>query len=310
MIGDSRFSLAPVAIFAYNRADKLAGMLRSLQNCSGFSASSIVIFVDGPKGTHDANAVDAVREYVRAINVPNISWRFRDENLGLRRSIYAGVGELVRQHGHVIVLEDDLTLSPVALDYFNNALRHYKDHPRVWSICGYIYDSPGLRERPHTVVLPFAHPWGWATWEEKWNLFDLNNSPTRDQLATSAFKCAFDMNGLYPFTRQLMNSLENRVNSWFIHWYYTVFQHGGVSIFPPRRLVENFGFTDGVHGSSLNPYDRLVNRPALLESVPELSSPDSVDYAALDALQDCRELRVQRMIANAGNIKRVLKIPR
>jgi hypothetical protein len=283
-------------------------MMRSLEACRGFAQSPVTIFVDGPKDDRvDGASVEAVRAFVRGLNKPNVSWSFQDTNRGLRRSIYDGVSALIKEHGRVIVFEDDLVLSPIALDFFSAALSRYQSAHRVWSIVGYAYDAPQLRNRPTTLTLPFAHPWGWATWGRAWDRFSLDNQPAADELNSQSFRSAFDMDGLYPFTALLRNSIEGRVNSWFIHWYYTVFQNGGVSIFPPRRVVDNFGHSDGSHGGVLNPYDRLVRRPALLDALPEFAAPDSVDYAALDSLRRSHELRVQRLIALAGQTKRTLR---
>lgn len=297
---------APIAVFAYNRADKLAALIASLQACQEFSRSPVKIFVDGPKRPADRPAVDDVRRVVQEVRLPNLSWSFQDTNRGLRNSIFAGVTEMTRNHGRVIVLEDDLVLSPIALTYFNAALRAYERADDVWSVVGYLYDAPPLRNRRATLALPFAHPWGWATWARAWGRFDLDNRPAADRLEARSFRTAFDMDGLYPFTAQLKNSIDGRVNSWFIHWYYTVFENRGVSIFPPRRVVDNFGLSRGSHGGTLNPYDRLVRRPALLEKLPQFGDSRSVDYGALDCLRKCRELRVQRFIARAGSARRKL----
>jgi hypothetical protein len=301
---------APVAVFAYNRPDKIATLMKSLQACEGFSETPLTIFVDGPRRTDDESAVEAVRAFVRGLSLPNVSFSFQEANRGLRRSIYSGVSEMTKKYGRVIVFEDDLVLSPIALLYFNRALSHYEASEMVWSVVGYAYDAPSLRDSATTVTLPFAHPWGWATWARAWDRFDLDNRPAPTQLHAQSFRSAFDMNGLYPFTAQLQNSIEGRVNSWFIHWYYTVFQNGGVSIFPPRRVLDNFGMSDGSHGGSLNPYDRLVTRPKLLDSLPVFGDPQNVDYAALDSLRRSRELRVQRFIARVGSAKRKLKSAR
>lgn len=231
---------APIAVFAYDRVDKLSNMMSTLEACRGFSESPIFIYVDGPKGAADRASVDSVRRLVDGLRSPNISSFFRNENLGLRRSIFAGVTEVVRKYGRVVVLEDDLVLAPIALDYFNNALDRYESMHRVWSVAGYMYDVSALRNREATLALPFAHPWGWATWLRAWQQFALDNRPTERQLNSGSFRAAFDMDGLYPFTAQLRNSIEGRVDSWFIHWYYTIFQCGGVSIFPPRRVLDNF----------------------------------------------------------------------
>uniref|UniRef100_A0A5Q5BFS2 Glycosyltransferase n=2 Tax=unclassified Mycobacterium TaxID=2642494 RepID=A0A5Q5BFS2_MYCSS len=302
--------LSPIAVFAYNRPDKLAAMMTSLERCHGFSKSQVIIFVDGPKRDSDRPAVERVQNFVRQLKQPNVSWSFQDTNLGLRNSIYAGVTKVVEEFGRAIVLEDDLALSPIALRYFNDALCRYENAPRIWSVVGYAYDAPAFKKSTSTFTLPFAHPWGWATWARAWDRFDLNNRPAENNLRSQAFKSAFDMNGLYPFTAQLRNSIEGRVNSWFIHWYYTVFQNGGASVFPPRRVLDNFGLSDGSHGGSLNPYDRLVNRPPLLDAVPKFSDPNRIDFAALDDLRRCRELRVQRFIARAGSAKRMITTAR
>lgn len=298
--------LAPIAVFAYNRSDRLAAMMESLKRCEGFDRSPVTIFVDGPKNDVGLPAVQAVRDYVVGIGLANVTPVISDANKGLRNSVSEGVSRLVAEHGRVIVLEDDLELSPIALTYFNRALDHYQDRAEIWSIVGYVYDTPALSNWTRTVTLPFAHPWGWATWARAWKHFELDGRPSDADLNSAAFHRAFDMNGMYPFTEQLRNSIRGRVNSWYIHWYYAVFRHGGRSIFPPRRILDNHGHGAGSHGGMLNPYDRLVKRPPLLTTMPEFCDPGQVDYAVLDELKKCWEMRVQRGIAFAGARKRAM----
>ena len=57
----------------------------------------------------------------------------------MKNSIIAGVTQACEEHGRVIVLEDDLLLSPVALRYFNAALDRYADDPRVMHVSGYMF---------------------------------------------------------------------------------------------------------------------------------------------------------------------------
>src|SRR3546814_9462782 len=54
-------------------------------------------------------------------------------NLGLAQSIIIGVTQMLEQHEAVIVIEDDLLLSPYFLKYMNDALYHYRDDQRVAS---------------------------------------------------------------------------------------------------------------------------------------------------------------------------------
>lgn len=305
-LNTERSTRPPIAVFAYNRPDKLASLFSTLQNCNGFHDSHVRIFVDGFRGESDRKSVEAVRNYVTSLDYPNVSHTFQSQNLGLRRSIYSGVSRLIDEFGEVIVLEDDLILSPIALDYFESGLREYEDETRVWSIAGYIYDAPEFRNSTRTLALPFTHPWGWATWKRAWKQFDLDSRPDIEDINTRFFEKSFNMNGIYPFTKQLKNSLSGIVDSWSVHWYYTVFKHGGVSIFPPRRVVDNLGLNAGTHASSFNPYTRLVATPPLLDVMPVFCELDRVDYIAMDALRQCRELRVRRFISHAGTAKRTL----
>lgn len=300
-------SFSPIVIFAYNRLERLSAMMDSLSCCDGFAQSPLCIYVDGPKSPSDVSAVKSVRDYVDNLPFPNVSSIFHDENLGLRRSISSGVTNVIKKYGRAIILEDDLVLSPIALKYFNTALNHYQDDDNIWSIVGYAYDAPSLRDSNRTLTLPFTHPWGWATWARAWRHFDLDGHPSQADLTSEAFHNAFNMNGLYPFATQLQNSMLGRVNSWYIHWYYALFRNGACSIFPPRRVLDNYGLSSGSHASSLNPFDRFVKRPALLTQMPEFSDPTRIDYAALDTLRRCWEMRVHRGIAQAGAIKRKLK---
>lgn len=301
---------APIVIFAYNRADHLARMLKSLIACHGFADSEVTIRVDGPRSPSDEGGVAGVRQLVTELQLPNVTYSFAKSNKGLRRSIFEGVSAICKTKGRVIVLEDDLVLSRTALSYFNAALERYKECTDVWSIVGYSYDAPALRDKGSALILPFAHPWGWATWSRAWSQFALDARPSDANLRAESFRTAFDMNGLYPFSTLLEKSINGEVSSWFIHWYYTVFKSGGRSIFPSHRLVDNRGMgKGGTHGSRLNPYDRLVTRPPLFEGEVSFGTTEEVDHWALDLMRDARELRVQRLIAAAGYLKRRFRNP-
>ena len=298
---------APIAVFAYNRPDHLANMLNSLRQCEGFVETPVTVFVDGPKHEKDRAAVEAVRGLLADLALPNLEYMISEENRGLRNSIYGGVSEILKGSDRVIVLEDDLVLSTKALEWFNMALERYKDDPRVWSVSGYVADIQALRDHPRALVLPIASSWGWATWSRAWQQFDLDAHPCEENLKAKSFRQAFSVNGMYPFHGLLRNSLEGTIDSWAIHWSYTIFQNGGRSIFPPRRLVDNFGHSDGTHGSRLNPMKLLVTPPPLLERLPELPAADEIDYFAMDLMKKCQETRAQRAIASAGMLKRRLR---
>ena len=61
-------------------------------------------------------------------------------NKGLAESIIDGVSKIIKTHGKVIVLEDDLVVSKNFLNFMNEALDYYYKHPKVFSISGYSFN--------------------------------------------------------------------------------------------------------------------------------------------------------------------------
>lgn len=300
-------ALAPVAIFAFNRPEKLQRLIDSLRACELSEDSHFIFFIDGPRHSREISVVKQVVEIAESSNLNSFEVQASDVNRGLRKSIYNGVRAVVNKYGTAIVLEDDLILSSIALRYFNEGLSHYVDNETVWSICGYVWNAQELSNHPRAVVLPLTNSWGWATWKRAWDQFDLDARPDELHLKSRSFKTLFDIDGLYLFTGMMEMSIGKLISSWYVHWNYVVFRNRGVSIFPPQRVVDNTGLGAGTHGGSLNPYRLLVRAPpSLLEKMPIFPTGGDVDYWAIDALRTCWELRVTRFIATVGAIRRKL----
>src|SRR5690606_989875 len=128
----------PIALFVYNRPVHTRKTLAALEKNRLAERSEIYIFSDGAKTAEDIDAVNQVRSIIRE------PWKFkhsyiteRAHNKGLADSIIDGVSQVVKKHGRIIVLEDDLQTAPYALKYFNDALNHFADHPEVMGISGY-----------------------------------------------------------------------------------------------------------------------------------------------------------------------------
>ena len=231
---------APIAIFVYRRADHARRMLHSMRQNPLTSRSPVTIYCDGPRGDHDAQAVAQVRAAVRELAPAHARVVERDANLGLSRSVIAGVTETVQRHGEAIVIEEDLELSPVALDYFNAALARYRDEARVMHIAGYMY--PVRETLPETFFYREATCYGWATWARAWEKFEPDASRIRDALRERGAQREFDLGGTYDFSGMLDLQIDGRIDSWAIRWHGSLWLHGGLALHPGRSLVRNTGF--------------------------------------------------------------------
>lgn len=299
----------PIAVFAFRRPDLLSATLGALRRCNGFAESEVTVFVDGPRGPADDHDVQITRGVVTELSLPNVRLVARHTNMGLRRSIYSGVGELCKAHGRVIVFEDDLEMSPHTLDYFKAALNKYAENARVWSVNAYMFRVPELRKNNQALVIPWAHPWGWATWQRAWSRFELDRPIPRQYLDSPSFRRFFDVGGIRDCTDQLALQHENLINSWYIQWYRLIFESGGVSIFPSQSYVRNTGIKSvkATHGSRLNPYYFLSAADELCERVQELPNDIVIDWQSIDLIASSWDARLQKAISRFGSLNRRMR---
>ena len=246
--------LAPILLFVYNRPQHVKRALGSLLQNREAAASDLYVFSDAARSAEDAAAVEMVREEIADIQgFRSVSVVERNENFGLARSIIEGVTSIVNRYGRVIVLEDDLVVSPYFLRFMNDALEVYKDEPRVGHIqaCDFI-QSAAL---PDTFLIKWTGSWGWATWQRAWELFNPNGQELLDQLCERRLTKQFDFNGKYGFTRMLRQQIEGKNNSWAIRWNASLFLADVLSLNVGRSLVSNEGLDgSGTNSVSLDPY--------------------------------------------------------
>ncbi len=243
-------SLAPVVLFVYNRPEHTKKTIEALKRNIGAKQTELYIFCDQAKDESVRQRVDLTRQYVHTITgFKEIHIVERDENWGLARSIISGTTEVVNTHGRIIVLEDDLITSPFFLQYMNTALEKYQDAKQVFSVTGYSHFPNGNEALPQSYFLKVFSSWSWATWADRWALFDENALGWEKTKTDPELAKQFDYEGCFYNCQMLKAQMEDHtINSWAIRAYWTQFKYDMVTLFPNQRLVENEGFDGtGVH---------------------------------------------------------------
>jgi hypothetical protein len=265
-------TLAPIALFVYNRPGHVRRTVEALRCNELATASDLYVFSDGPRSEAGRAAIDEVRRYVRNISgFASVQIYERDTNAGLAGSIVAGVSKLCSEHGQVIVVEDDLVTSRYFLQYMNDALQLYRDHESVASIHAYCY--PVKRQVPETFFLRGADCWGWATWERAWRYFEPDGTKLLRELLDRRLETVFDLDGAYGFTQMLRDQISGRNDSWAVRWHASCFLRGKLTLYPRRSLVYNFGHDgSGTHGGSTRIFDAQIT-----DSRVVVSSIDTVE---------------------------------
>ncbi|MBN9287340.1 MAG: glycosyl transferase [Gammaproteobacteria bacterium 39-13] len=260
---------APICLFTYNRARHAQQTLIALQKNELAKESDLYIFSDGPKNQENEVQVQEVRNLLEHIEgFKTVTVIHQEKNRGLANSIIEGVSQIVNQFGKVIVMEDDLVVSPYFLKYMNEALEMYAQDDCVASIHGYAY--PIKEEMPTTYFMKGADCWGWATWERAWKFFEKDGTKLLAMLQSKGLAYEFDFHGTQPNIEMLKNQIVGKNNSWAIRWHASAFLQNMLTLYPGKSLVRNIGFDNsGEHCAVTSIFDVTPNdKPVALFRIP------------------------------------------
>ena len=269
---------APITLFTYSRADHTKSAVESLLKNKEAAESDLFIFSDGPKTEEKRKAVEENRKYIHTITgFKSVHIVEHEKNQGLANSLIAGITEIVNQYGRVIVVEDDLILSPYFLQFMNEALEKYKDEDRVASISAFL--NPIDCEAPDTFFLRYFACWGWATWKRGWDILINDDRVLLKQLRWK--KNDFNIGGTGPFYGILYCDKIGLNDSWAVRFYASQFLAGKLQLFPGRSMAIQTG-TDGsgTHGTDADhKYDKmqLSMRPIPIGEIPVEESKEMYD---------------------------------
>ena len=264
--------LAPIALFAFNRPDKLQACLESLRENRGAISTDLYIFVDGPRHSTDIVKVEKVLDISRGANgFRSITVIARKNNLGLAKSIRSGISTVLLDHNSIIVIEDDLILANTFLEFMNAGLAKFSKDKKVASIQGFQYPvKPPLNE---LVAIRGADCWGWATWKDRWESTDFDTNRLLAELKSRGLENDFDLDGSMPYTKMLENQRQGLIDSWAICWHASMFLQNRVSIHPCESLVFNGGNDgDGTHKNRSRMFDTKLGA-----FKPHLSWPEPLE---------------------------------
>ncbi len=172
---NSDYLLPAIVVVAYKRPLALKRLLATIAQANYDNYHNIPLIISIDRGDC-AQTSQVAREFVwqhgekKVIEHP--------QNLGLREHILS-CGDLTREYGAVIVLEDDLLVSPEFYHYTVKAIAFYNQQPEIGGISLYSYD---FNEYAETKFIPLedgydnyfiqtACSWGQAWTVKQWQEF-------------------------------------------------------------------------------------------------------------------------------------------
>ena len=167
------------------RPDYTRRVLQALRSCAGIADYLILPHVDP--------ASEEVRAEIEAIDFAECLPTFNTSRLGVNRNTENALLDGFAFSNFVIHVEDDILLSSDALLYYEWCAEHYRSDPRVFSVTSYNRRAEAADPSEfHQVRLRrWFHPWGWATWRDRWETFSgtLHSSPASWDVLLNVIHC-------------------------------------------------------------------------------------------------------------------------
>ena len=242
--------LAPIALFVYNRPEILKKSIYSLKKNKLVEKSMIYIFSDGAKkNSKDKILVNEVRKIIN--NTKNLNIKkviFHKNNIGLKRNIISGINFVLKKNKKIIVLEDDIYLSPNFLKYMNRSLDFIKKEKNIWHVSAWNYPIKLKKKNLNDVFLwQNMNCWGWGTHRKYWKKINLDSKFFIKNLSKKNIS-DFNLNNTLNNWSQLQRNYKKKINTWAIFWNATIFWNNAFCLNPARSYTVNIGFeSDSTH---------------------------------------------------------------
>lgn len=231
-------------------------MLDALSAAEGFDAFETLLFCDVPAAGSSKDVIKRNEETISVLrqfcDKHRAHLTVRPHNFGLSKNIIESISAAFSEFEEVIVLEEDIVISPMALRYFSDALGAYKQNKQVWGIAGNSFLNASQSESlTSTYLLPITSSWGWATWRDRWTTF-VRNKPKPIEFYRELTRMDF---GGFPYSEMLKNNRDGKVESWAIEYYVHMFENSGYFVFPQYAVCENVGTGEGAtHMKDQSPF--------------------------------------------------------
>ena len=247
----------PVSIFIFNRPEHTKSLMTVLQY---IQPSKLLVVADGPR--REKIGEKELCEEARNIAL-DINWEcdvlvnFSEENLGCKARVSSGLDWVFSQVEKSIILEDDCVPDFSFFEFLKLMLNHFEHNNQIGMISGDNYLFGLAKPKESYYFSQYPHIWGWATWSDRWKLYDLS---MQDWKALSPEAKSSWLNSI-SFTKaekrnwtRIFDAVANdQIDTWDYQWVYTMFKHHLLSVVPKTNLVSNTGFGgDATHTKTIN----------------------------------------------------------
>jgi hypothetical protein len=234
--------VAPILVIGYKRPDLLKDLLL---NITAHAPNHVLIFIDGPKSDRNSNDLEAVlacREVVNSVSLDcRVDYHFSEKNLGCGRGVSSAISWAFQFTDKLIILEDDIVFDKNFLNFCTTALVTFEKDVEILGISG--FNPIHSLEDCDYVISKFPQIWGWATWRDRWDMYDLTPPVPSLKLLWLLFT-KFNYKFFITFTKyfDFIKLYSNCLDTWDYQLLYLSLKNNFRFILPVKSLIKNVGF--------------------------------------------------------------------
>jgi hypothetical protein len=244
-VQNENFKKAAVLVIAFNRPDFLTLALKTIPQ----DGRSVYIAIDGARNSTEKFAVSQsnliAENYKKTVTNSNVAVRSSIANQGCKYGVFNAIDWAFKFEDALIIMEDDISPHPQFYDFCDQGLTIFAESENIWQLNGWTPLNENLHSNISFYQTRHAHIWGWATWKNRWEKFDLELKNWQDQNFNQLpiFKNV-DLHKNFDFfwNRTLTACANGEIDTWDSQWLYSMWSNESYAISPSSRLCGNIGF--------------------------------------------------------------------
>ena len=238
----------PVVLIIFNRPNTTEIVFKEIAKAK---PEILFVIADGPRPNYpeDVEKCAATRRIIDKVNWKcEIIKNYSDENLGCWKRVPTGISWVFDNVEEAIIFEDDCRPNQSFFKFCEKLLDEYRDDERVMQICGNNFQLKKVQNKYSYFFSNHNICWGWATWKEKWAIFEPDGKKLLSELKTRKLQKEADFNNSYGYIKMLKDQIKGKNNSWAVRWYMSAFLKDMLTLYPGQSYVQNIGFDQqGTH---------------------------------------------------------------
>ncbi len=230
----------PILFIIYNRPDVTEKVFEKIRE---IKPKKIYVVADGPKDKYDHKLCLQTRDKIKIDWKCDKKYLFREKNLGCKLNVSGAISWVLVKEKKIIILEDDTLPNLTFFPFCEELLEKYENNKQIFSITGVNWQNGRKRGKGSYYFSCYPGIWGWATWRDRWEKFDVNLSDLEKRVQTKFLDYLTDLEEEKRFhLNNLFKTKNKEIDSWGFGWHFTFYKNKAFCVVPNFNLISNIGF--------------------------------------------------------------------